>query len=210
MRLVFVVLAVTLLLAPYGAAETGIATIEGYVRDSNSGNSIPDLRVVVYTSDDHGNIVTGARTDGNGFYSVNVSAGRYYDVYLRTEVGNPNQRTTEDLRAGAVYPVNFNVAVESSYQNTIIDKYGIGIVIAVALLVVMLIVYDQLSSRAKSKGPGLEEIKRERDQLQEMVNMAKAKYHRREIDEESFREITRDQQERLIELESRIKVLEGK
>lgn len=209
MRLVLAVSAVMLVLASYAAAE-GIATIEGYVRDSNSGNSIPGLRVDVYSSDDHGNIVAGARTDDNGFYSVNVSAGRYYDVYLRTDVGNPNQRTTEDVREGAVYPVNFNVAVESSYQNTIIDKYGIGIVIAVAVLVVLLIVYDQLSSRAKSKGPGLDEMRRERDQLQEMVNMAKAKYHRREIDEESFREITRDQQERLIELESKIKVLEGK
>ncbi len=209
MRLVLAVSVVVLLSASYAAAE-GTATIEGYVRDSNSGNSIPGLRVDVYSADDHGNIVGGGRTDGNGFYSVNVSAGRYYDVYLRTEVGNPNQRTTEDVREGAVYPVNFNVAVESSYQNTIIDKYGIGIVIAVALLVVILIVYDQVSSRKKSRGPDLGELRRERDQLREMVNMAKAKYHRREIDEESFREITRDQQERLIELESRIKVLEGK
>ena len=43
-----------------------------------------------------------------------------------------------------------------------------------------------------------------------MITLTKAKFHRREIDEESFREITRDQQEKLIELESEIKELEKK
>ncbi|MFH1056031.1 MAG: CARDB domain-containing protein [Candidatus Altiarchaeota archaeon] len=63
--------------------------------------------------------------------------------------------------------------------------------------------------REPGKENGLEELVREKEELENMLSIAKAKYHRRELDEESFREITRDKQKRLIELELGIKNRQG-
>jgi uncharacterized membrane protein len=201
---------VVLALAACAIAEQEPAVIQGYVRDGNSGKSLAGVKVDVYPSSDHTNLAASGSTGENGFYNLTVPSGSYYDVYLRMGDTNPNQRTTEAVVGGATYPINFNIAVESNYQSAVMEKYGMGVVLIVAALIVAVILVDQLALRRKTKGPGMEELKRQRDQLEGMVSLAKAKYHRREIDEESFREITRDQQEKLIELESKIKALEGK
>jgi len=186
------------------------ATLEGYVRDGNTGQSMPNVKVDVYASEDHINLAASTKTDDKGFYSAEVQPGRFYDVYLRIGDVNPNQRTSQAVEAGGVYTLNFNIAAESSYSSDVVEKYGFGVVIAVAGLILVIILVDQLFLRRKPKEPGLEELERRRQQTEEMVAITKVKYHRREIDEESFREITRDQQEKLIEIESRIKELKGK
>jgi len=191
-----------------GEAEKTV--VQGYVKDAKTGKSMAGVKVDVYPSQDHSIAVAAVETDSKGFYSVTVPPGSYYDVYLVVGDVNPNQRTTSATEAGGVYTINFNMDSESNYSNSVVDKYGVEIVIGVAALILLLIVVDQVMGRRSSKAPGASDLKRQRDQIAEMINLAKGKYHRREIDEESFREITRDQQERIIELESKIKALEGK
>ena len=179
------------------------ATIQGYVRDRNTGESRAGVKVELYSSDDHTNVVSSTETDDKGFYMMSVEAGRYYDVYLRVGDVNPNQRTPEIVSSGGSYAMNFNIVTESSYSDSVVEKYGFGIVVAVALLVLAIIVFDKLLSR-RTHEPSVDEMKRERDEIKGMLDVAREKYHRREIDEESFREITRDEQQRLIQLEAKI------
>ncbi len=192
-----------------GSAAAQHATVEGYVRDAKSGTSITGVNVAVYRSGDYGTTVALTETDSRGYYSVAVQPGSYYDVYLRMGGSNPNQRTSEAVSAGAVYTLNFNIASESAYGGEVVEKYGFGVVVAVALLILFIILVDQLFLR-RSRKPGVKDLKGERDRLQKMLELTKSKYHRRELDEESFREITREHQQKLIELESQIKELEGK
>ncbi len=57
-----------------------------------------------------------------------------------------------------------------------------------------------------SQGQSVEDLTRQKEEIEKMLEIAKAKYHRRELDEESFREIVRDNQKRIIELELKIRV----
>ncbi|MBD3389015.1 MAG: hypothetical protein GF416_08010 [Candidatus Altiarchaeales archaeon] len=203
--------ALALLILTAGAAVAQeYATIQGYVRDGNSGESIEGLKVDVYRSDDHSNTIAATKTDERGFYAVDVPPGSYYDVYLRVGDTNPNQRTSEAAAANAVYPLNFNIASESNYTDVVVERYGFWIVAAVAALVIAVIVLDQVFLKKSEKEPSLEELRKERDQITGMISMIKSKYHRREIDEESYREINRDEQKKLIEIEARIREKEGK
>lgn len=200
----------TLLLLASVCCGQQAATIEGNVRDGKTGQSMGGVKVDVYTSEDHVNVIATTHTDDNGYYSVQVAPGRYYDIYLRIGDVNPNQRTNSVVEPRGVYTLNFNIATESSYSSGVVEKYGFGVVVAVAGFILLLILVDQLVLRKSIREPTLSELKKQRQQIEEMTALTKAKYHRREIDEESYREITRDQQEKLIELESKIRELEGK
>ena len=61
-------------------------------------------------------------------------------------------------------------------------------------------------ARKAVEDSSVEELMRQKDEIEKMLDIAKAKYHRRELDEESFREIVRDNQKRIIELELKIRV----
>jgi len=51
----------------------------------------------------------------------------------------------------------------------------------------------------------LQELKRKRDEITNLITLTKKTYHQRKIDEESFREIVKDYQQQLIEIEGKIK-----
>lgn len=53
----------------------------------------------------------------------------------------------------------------------------------------------------------LEKLEKERDIIQELIKKAKLMYHKREIDEESFREIIKDYQKQMMENSMKIKEL---
>ncbi|MCX6695523.1 MAG: AAA family ATPase, partial [Candidatus Altiarchaeota archaeon] len=53
----------------------------------------------------------------------------------------------------------------------------------------------------------VEDLLRQKAEIESMIELAKSKYHKRELDEESFREITRDDQKKLIEIESKLNKL---
>jgi hypothetical protein len=86
--------------------------------------------------------------------------------------------------------------------------------IAAAVLVAVVAAFTVFLIRSKKtitpgkpeSGKSVEELLREKEEVEKMLAIAKAKYHRRELDEESFREIVRDNQKRIIEIELKIKV----
>ncbi|MFC2162722.1 CARDB domain-containing protein [Candidatus Altiarchaeota archaeon] len=96
----------------------------------------------------------------------------------------------------------------------------IAMIGAVALIVLFILILV-LALRHKKDKPGhldedagreytLKELQKKKDEIEEMTAIAKKKYHRRELDEESFREIVRDNQKKIIQLEIKIKGLEGR
>lgn len=50
----------------------------------------------------------------------------------------------------------------------------------------------------------LHELKNNKKRIEYLIKMAESKYHRRKLDEESFREIVRDQQKKLMEIEAKM------
>ena len=54
----------------------------------------------------------------------------------------------------------------------------------------------------------LEKLIAEKKRLDEMIELTKSKYHRREIDESGFKNIITEYQKQLIDIESRIKKFE--
>jgi len=86
----------------------------------------------------------------------------------------------------------------------------------IALLVVLIaaVAYVYWKSR-KHKREGekddvgeLDKLQKEKRDIEELIELAKKKYHSRKLDEESFREIVRDHQKKLIEIESKISNME--
>jgi len=197
-----------ILIASLSSAQSH-ATLQGYVRDGNSGESIPEVKVDVYLSQDHGKTVASTSTDEKGFYILTVPPGEYYDVYLRTGEVNPNQRTSQAVQANGVYTLNFNIVAESAYSSSVVEKYGVSAIVILAFILFAIILYDRLASRKPTK-QDTASLRKQKDEIQGMLDLARYKYHHREIDEESFRAITKDQQEKLIELEARLGKQDGK
>jgi len=66
--------------------------------------------------------------------------------------------------------------------------------------------FSETLNKTQSGGE-LTELQSRKKDLEDMVELTKRKYHRREIDEKSFSEIIKDQQKQIIEVESRIRKL---
>lgn len=64
--------------------------------------------------------------------------------------------------------------------------------------------------RIKEKPYELAHLQDEKKSIEELIKKTKTKYHRREIDEESFREIVKDYQKKLLEINLQIAELEEK
>ncbi|MBU0762031.1 MAG: hypothetical protein KKD39_03315, partial [Candidatus Altiarchaeota archaeon] len=203
----FTVLFLLCLLSSQGYAQE-YAIIGGLVRDVDTGVSISGLDLDVYKSGEYDKPVSSSATDSKGRYEVNVTPGFYYDVYLRYGESNPSQRTPEVAREGRVYELNFGIKESSNFTEIVIEKYGILIFAFIGLIILIMIVYDVLSSRRGKSS--LSDLVRERDQIQKMLDISHEKYLKREIDEETFKSISAGKQETLIELESKIKELGGK
>ncbi|MEA1925030.1 MAG: hypothetical protein U9M95_04095, partial [Candidatus Altiarchaeota archaeon] len=63
---------------------------------------------------------------------------------------------------------------------------------------------------SKDYGLELKRLHDEKKSVEEMMKLAQFKFRKRKLDEESFREIVRDQQKRLIEIEATINEMEGR
>lgn len=193
-----------MLLAPSLAMAAEQAMVSGLVRDADTGAGLSGLTVEVYKSGEYDKPVSKSTTDEGGRYEVAVESGFYYDAYLRYGGSNPTMRTPEAARGGRTYELNFNIKESSNFTEVVVGKYGIWVVVAVALIVLALIVIDIMSSRRKS-GSSPADFRKERDEIQKMLDISHEKYLKREIDEETFKSITSAKQERLIELESKLK-----
>ncbi len=193
---------------PLSASSQDYGEISGLVRDVDTGAAMEGLRVDVYASGEYDTPVASSFTDSKGRYFVNVSSGRYYDAYLRYGESNPSMRTPEAVRGGRSYELNFNIKESSNLTEVVVEKYGIWVVVLVAVVVLGLFASDVLFSKKRPK-KSLQELKKERDDIKKVLDISHEKYLGREIDEETFRGISKDKQERLIEIESSIRDMEG-
>lgn len=90
------------------------------------------------------------------------------------------------------------------------------IIILLLFFIILLIFYVYWKNRRDSRKKGsdedveaeLKKLMDEKKELEELISLAQKKYHKRKIDEESFREIVRDHQKKLIEVESKISKIE--
>jgi uncharacterized membrane protein len=196
---------IILFLAGLGCSS-GTASLKGIVTDAGSGKSLEGIEVEVFETGDYSAPVAAAKTDDMGCYEVTVGTGRYYDVYLRLGSVNPNQRTPEAVREGAAYTLNFNIIRESSYEGAAPERYASVMLIILAFSLILLAVYDRVFTEGRPK-VSVDDLDRAKREVEDMIELSRQKYHRREIDEDGFREISKRQQERLIEIESKLKAL---
>lgn len=178
------------------------ATIQGVVLDGKSGMAFSGESVVIYISEDRSKPYGQTVTDEKGFYLFRVEPGFYYDVYVRKGEPNPNQRTKESVKEDRVYTLNFNIIDDSTYTSLESDSNIIWIIGAFAGIVILTIVYDMFFGGKKN--PSKKDLENERDELKRTINLAREKYHKRELDEESFRNIISAQQTKIIEIEAKI------
>lgn len=54
----------------------------------------------------------------------------------------------------------------------------------------------------------LQKLNARKERIEYLIKLAESKYHRRKLDEESFREIIRDQQKKVMEIEAKISEIE--
>lgn len=218
-----------LILICFRVSAESTATIYGYVLDEGTGKPFENTKVEIFYSDDHSKPVATLTTDSKGYYNTTVPADKNYDIYVRLGKVNPTQTTY--VGEGYVQQVDFKINMQSISRGEITEESGFWIVVVVALIILGIILLDQLYLRKRrimreleierqklekkleSEVEGTEDelttLKKERDRIQYMINLTKTKYHKRKLDEESFREIVRDYQKRLIEIETRIKELEA-
>ncbi len=64
--------------------------------------------------------------------------------------------------------------------------------------------YPELWSMVQGSGPGADELQRRKRGLEKKINIAREKYHRRQIDEQTFKEIVTEYEKQLIELEAQL------
>lgn len=62
--------------------------------------------------------------------------------------------------------------------------------------------------KMEAQADKLSRLRSKRDHIEELIKRAKIKYHQRELDEESFREIVKDYQKQLMEINVEISELE--
>ncbi len=90
--------------------------------------------------------------------------------------------------------------------------YLISLVIMVILAIVLLKLFYFDKRKPKSKRPTmsveLDELYREKEDIESMIKIAKVKYYKRKLDEQSYKEIVRDNQSKLISIESKIGKIE--
>ena len=216
----------TLLIALLTLSSAQNAELQGYVKDRKTGAPYAGINVDIYPSDDHSRPAAQTQTDSKGYYSATVPPGKYYDVYARIGDTNPTYRTSAAVAEGGVYIMDFNIDAESSYTNIVVEKYGFWIVVLVAFIILAVILADTavrmlsrrregsmeagVQARAGEKpADELGGLLKDKQEIESMIELSKSKYHKRLIDDESFREIVRDQQKNLIEVEAKIRSLKG-
>ncbi|VVB54915.1 Carboxypeptidase regulatory-like domain protein [uncultured archaeon] len=195
------------------------ATISGHVTDKDTGRPYSGVSVEVFNATDHSVPVAALVTDDKGFFETEVPGMVNYDIFLRVGKSNPSQSVY--VQAGQIQTVDFIVSSRAVSASEAEDSGGFIVVVVVALVVLAVILVDQVLSRRKGKAvvggsaavlPAKESLEQrkarltsEKARIEEMISLTKNKYQHRLIDEESFREIIRDHQKKLIEVEAQLK-----
>jgi hypothetical protein len=140
--------------------------------------------------------------------------------------GIPLEEIQSDLRSKGFTSADINDILTEA-RSRLPGRGGVSLsllilsVVAVALLILSIVLVFFLRGRSKrfetlpheiglDVGDELLRLQSEKKDVEEMIRIAKRKYHKRTLDEESFREIVRDHQKKLIEIEARISQIEGR
>ncbi|MFH1403357.1 MAG: CARDB domain-containing protein [Candidatus Altiarchaeota archaeon] len=132
-----------------------------------------------------------------------------------------NQKKSEERFCGDGLCEEFEKG--SCHDDCGMTEDGLGpeeFMVVIGLLVIAILAVLFLAFRYRKPNAGrdivgeidvsIDELIRKRDEIREMTAIARKKYHRRELDEESFREIVRDNQMKIIHLELKIKEMGGR
>ena len=90
------------------------------------------------------------------------------------------------------------------------DNSMLILIIAAACAVVAVVYLMKKRSASTDLEPELEQLKREKEEIEKVIEMAKVKYYKRAIDEASYREIITENQQRLMHIEARMGALENR
>ena len=208
-----------LLLTQVTAQENAI--IYGHVLDEKTGAPLNNVLVEIFASEDPAHPVVSDYTNDKGFFNSTVAGNKNYEIYVRLGEKNPKQSVY--VTSGAIQEVKFMVSMETISEMDIIEQPYFLIFVAIAVLVIGVILFDELyirrrkisaletdKERLKNKIESTVELdevstlEKKRDRIELMIKMAQLKFHKRQIDDESFREIVRDKQKDLIEIEARL------
>lgn len=106
-----------------------------------------------------------------------------------------------------------NVSSLDSTKKTSSVAAGYGFRLLLPAVVILLLISAAAIYFSKRKkdidyNSEISRLVKEKKRIEEMIELAKSKYHRRVLDEDSFREIVKENQKKLIEIEARINDLE--
>lgn len=143
-----------------------------------------------------------------------------WEIYIGERIDQDNRTDSNSRPTEAASSIRVDtplVGDKTRAENTQGSDWGqllllAGIVIA-CLLAAVLVVY--LATRRRGTPIEGEELQiqnllKEKKTVEEMIELAKAKYHKRTLDEDSFKEIVKENQKKLIEIETRIGDLEAR
>ncbi len=184
------------------ACAQELARVEGVVKDANTGKSLSGALVEIYKVGGSTHPVNSTVTDDSGYYSFFVEPMAFYDVYVRFQGASDSFKTPEAVRPGSVNKVN--IAIRTGDSNPLAvtaEKAGFGVVIIASIIVLALVIWGFLKQNKKLN---FEDLSREREQVKMELEVLRKKYHRREIAEEQLNAISKDKQQQLVEIESKM------
>ncbi|OYT53386.1 MAG: hypothetical protein B6U72_05990 [Candidatus Altiarchaeales archaeon ex4484_2] len=222
MKKTIILFLVASLLAAAGAQQNAI--IYGYVLDEKTGAPLDKVVVEIFASDDPSRAIVSRYTDSRGFFNASVQGNRNYEIYVR--LGDKNPKQSVYVTGGAIQEVRFVVSMETISEQNIIEQPYFLVFAVIAVLVIGVILFDEVYMRRRKISAletdkeklknriestvELDEVstlEKKRDRIELMIKMAQLKFHKRKLDDESFREIVRDKQKDLIEIEARLSEL---
>jgi hypothetical protein len=225
----FVITSLILVSALPAASAQSAAFLAGCVTNKDNGMPFNGTLVQVYDVAEPNNAVSSVYTDVKGCYNTSVKPGNY-NIYVR--IGNTHPTQSVYVQAGQIQQVDFRISMKSVLEEQLTSSNMFWIQVGIAGIILAVIVVDQLffkkkrilgelaaertkleAEMKKDEGWGwygeVNNLRKEKKQLEYMINLTRTKYHERSINEESYREIIRDYQEKLIEVEAKIAALES-
>jgi|GEM_PF-2637595 len=219
MKKTLILFLVAFLFAAAGAQQNAI--IYGNVVDDKTGKPLDNVMVEIFASDDPSKAVVSMYSDSKGFFNASVRGNRNYDIYVR--LGDRNPKQSVYVTGGAIQEIKFVVSMETISEQNIIEQPYFLVFAVIAVLVIGVILFDEVYMRRRKISAletdkeklknriestvELDEVstlEKKRDRTELMIKMAQLKFHKRQLDDESFREIVRDKQKDLIEIEARL------
>jgi hypothetical protein len=169
-------------------------------------------------------ISSGNEKTVTDFHSQNIAIGELLDYPIDLEKILSDKPGAYDIRLDLDYFMG-NKSLGGFYYETSIlvgswegDKSGdvesgpqLVVLVIISLFVGVAIILSLAGYRMRVKknakaleGNELQSLYKEREELEKRISIAKVKFYKRKLDEESYKEIVKENQGRLIEIEAKI------